>query len=456
MYCFERQMKIFASFFLLTACLATGMFAQDISGTIGGTVLDPSGAAVPSAKVTITNTDRNQVVRTVTTDAAGTYSAPLLPVGNYSIKVEATGFKTETRTGIVAQRQRRSENQHHAAGGRRHRNGGSEGGGRRGRTRHARQRHHHRRHAGARTGARHAQLRATGGADAGRRPRAPPTNSTSATRRPAGTAATLPYSVNGNRNSGQQLDRGWRRQRRSRQQSDPDDVPQRRCHRANSRWSAASTPPIPAARAARRSTWSPRAAPASSTAASTSFSATTRWHANNCAQQRQQGQLTMRQPDEQLQDQFHLTCAAKFRHCAGTISAAPSAARSTFPANTIRTRTRLSSSTRRKRRRIITYTTFNPTLPTAGDVDRQLSASPSASRSLPAVCPAGGAPVTQIPANLINPNAAAYIKDIFGKLPLSGANTRGGHHVRLLPAAQSLQQPAGNRAASTIPSTRSS
>ena len=77
------------------------MIAQDISGTIGGTILDPSGATVPGAKVTITNTDRNQVLRTITTDPSGTYSAPLIPVGQYSIKVEVKGFKTETRTAIA-------------------------------------------------------------------------------------------------------------------------------------------------------------------------------------------------------------------------------------------------------------------------------------------------------------------------------------------------------------------
>jgi len=75
--------------------------AQDISGTIEGTVLDPSGAAVPKAKVTVTNTDRNQVVGNVTTDNSGVYSATFLPIGNYSVKVEVSGFKTNTRSGIV-------------------------------------------------------------------------------------------------------------------------------------------------------------------------------------------------------------------------------------------------------------------------------------------------------------------------------------------------------------------
>src|ERR1017187_8179662 len=95
------KMKPLLSVFVLVACLSTGLIAQDISGTISGTILDPSGATVPDAKVTVTNTDRNQVVRVITTDGTGTYSAPLIPVGQYSIKVEIKGFKTETRTGIT-------------------------------------------------------------------------------------------------------------------------------------------------------------------------------------------------------------------------------------------------------------------------------------------------------------------------------------------------------------------
>src|SRR6266487_3778690 len=87
--------------FVCLCLAAAALYAQDISGNIGGTILDQTGATVPNAKVTVTNSDRNQVVRTITTGDSGTYSAPLIPFGIYSIKVEANGFKTEERTGIV-------------------------------------------------------------------------------------------------------------------------------------------------------------------------------------------------------------------------------------------------------------------------------------------------------------------------------------------------------------------
>ena len=86
---------------ILSACFATGLLAQDITGTIGGTVLDPTGAAITKAKVTITNVDRNQVVRTESTNDSGVYSAPFLPIGNYTVRVEAAGFKTDERNSIV-------------------------------------------------------------------------------------------------------------------------------------------------------------------------------------------------------------------------------------------------------------------------------------------------------------------------------------------------------------------
>src|SRR5438105_10114757 len=67
--------------------------AQEITGSIVGTVKDSNGAGVAGATVTITNSDTKLVVRTVTTNDAGEFSAPLMPVAFYDITVEAASFK---------------------------------------------------------------------------------------------------------------------------------------------------------------------------------------------------------------------------------------------------------------------------------------------------------------------------------------------------------------------------
>ena len=85
----------------VAALAATRVLAQDISGTIEGSVLDKSQGAIAKARVTVTNVDRNQTVRQITTDANGIFNAPLIQIGNYTVKVEASGFKTETVSGIV-------------------------------------------------------------------------------------------------------------------------------------------------------------------------------------------------------------------------------------------------------------------------------------------------------------------------------------------------------------------
>jgi outer membrane receptor protein involved in Fe transport len=86
---------------LLLATSAPLLVAQEVTGTILGTVTDHSGAVVPGAKVTITNTDRNAVVRTTKTSKEGEYSAPLLPIGHYSVTVETPGFKKATQADII-------------------------------------------------------------------------------------------------------------------------------------------------------------------------------------------------------------------------------------------------------------------------------------------------------------------------------------------------------------------
>jgi hypothetical protein len=75
--------------------------AQEVSGNISGTVVDPAGAAVSGATVTLTNTDRTYVERIVTTNKAGYYAAPALPLGTYSVTVAMKGFKTTTETGLA-------------------------------------------------------------------------------------------------------------------------------------------------------------------------------------------------------------------------------------------------------------------------------------------------------------------------------------------------------------------
>jgi hypothetical protein len=78
------------------------LLAQQGRGTVYGTVTDPSGATVAAAKVSIINTDTNNVTNTET-NAAGFFTSPPLIVGNYQVTVEHPGFKKETRAGVSLQ-----------------------------------------------------------------------------------------------------------------------------------------------------------------------------------------------------------------------------------------------------------------------------------------------------------------------------------------------------------------
>jgi len=93
--------RCLVSAFLFMLCLSLSALAQEVTGSILGTVTDKTGAVVKDATVTVTNTDRNAVIRTVKTNNNGQFVAALLPVGHYKISIEAPGFKTHSETGIV-------------------------------------------------------------------------------------------------------------------------------------------------------------------------------------------------------------------------------------------------------------------------------------------------------------------------------------------------------------------
>jgi hypothetical protein len=81
---------------ILTATTAS---AQVLYGSIVGTLTDATGAVVPNATVTVTNTSTG-LARGATTDQAGYYSIPNLQEGVYELAVAASGFKPYTQKDI--------------------------------------------------------------------------------------------------------------------------------------------------------------------------------------------------------------------------------------------------------------------------------------------------------------------------------------------------------------------
>src|SRR5579863_2399118 len=85
---------------LLVCLLSSPFLRAEVTGTISGTVSDPSGAAVNGAKVTLRNLDTG-LVRQVKTASNGIYEFLSVPVGeNYSVQVQAPGFQGAAQTAI--------------------------------------------------------------------------------------------------------------------------------------------------------------------------------------------------------------------------------------------------------------------------------------------------------------------------------------------------------------------
>ena len=82
---------LIVSLLLVSTQLPLDMLAQDPVAAIEGEVLDPSALAVAGATVTVANLDTGYSKNYVTS-ANGSYRFSLLPIGRYSVSIEATGF----------------------------------------------------------------------------------------------------------------------------------------------------------------------------------------------------------------------------------------------------------------------------------------------------------------------------------------------------------------------------
>jgi outer membrane receptor protein involved in Fe transport len=87
---------------------AAALQAQQGRGVIFGTITDPSAAPIPGVKVTVKNLSTNAVLEALT-GPSGEYTTPAIPVGNYQLNVDQTGFRPVVRSGIVLQVDERAE-----------------------------------------------------------------------------------------------------------------------------------------------------------------------------------------------------------------------------------------------------------------------------------------------------------------------------------------------------------
>jgi hypothetical protein len=94
--------RVVTFLFTFVCLFAPALYAQQTLGSVNGTVVDPSGAAIPAAKVTVSDPDIG-VTRTVTAQADGFFQIFNLPIGTYKVTITHDGFDTTELTGITVQ-----------------------------------------------------------------------------------------------------------------------------------------------------------------------------------------------------------------------------------------------------------------------------------------------------------------------------------------------------------------
>ena len=95
-----KRFRYIFSAILVVLSFSSFLHGQAVTGTLLGTVTDPSGAVVGGAKITATEAQTGLIHESVTNES-GNFTLPDLPQGKYSVTVEAPGFKKDTiRTSI--------------------------------------------------------------------------------------------------------------------------------------------------------------------------------------------------------------------------------------------------------------------------------------------------------------------------------------------------------------------
>jgi hypothetical protein len=94
-----RSFRWIGALLSLAGALVGSVYAQTSLGQIAGTVSDVTAAVIPGATVTITNLG-TQAIRTAVSDSSGFYVATNLPIGDYSVEVKTTGYRSEKRSGL--------------------------------------------------------------------------------------------------------------------------------------------------------------------------------------------------------------------------------------------------------------------------------------------------------------------------------------------------------------------
>lgn len=95
----QARSRVLLSAILLCLAAPAGALAQNTTGTIAGTIHDPTQALIGGAQITVTN-EQTGLSRSVETNAEGEYRAAFLPVGAYSVQARKEGFRTQVQKGV--------------------------------------------------------------------------------------------------------------------------------------------------------------------------------------------------------------------------------------------------------------------------------------------------------------------------------------------------------------------